>query len=107
MTEATASSNTGEQQKHTAAFFGAVLNSGAEPVLRAQADLLASVETSVTAWLRRRHEAVADTLESTLRHDLERLGGWRKSPDARLGDVLKNRTIQRPSPYSKTNDEDV
>lgn len=61
MTETTASTIAAEQQKSTAAFFSTVFHSGAEPVLKAQADLLASFETSVTAWLRRRHEAVTDT----------------------------------------------
>lgn len=61
MTETTASAGAAEQQKATAAFFSTMINSGADPVLKAQADLLASVETTMTAWLRRRHEAVQET----------------------------------------------
>ena len=61
MTETTATAGAAEQQKATAAFFSSMFNSGADPVLKAQADLLASVETTMTAWLRRRHEAVQET----------------------------------------------
>jgi hypothetical protein len=50
-----------EQQKAAAAFVGSVLNSGADPLLKAQADLLVSVESTMTDWLQRRHEAVAET----------------------------------------------
>lgn len=61
MTETAASAGPAEQLKTTAAFFSSVLNSGADPVLKAQADMLASVEATMTAWLRRRHEAVQET----------------------------------------------
>ena len=61
MTETTASAGASDQQKTSAALFGSVFNSGAEPVLQAQADLLASVETTLSGWLRRRHEAVRET----------------------------------------------
>lgn len=61
MTETATPSGSAEQQKATAAFFGSVLNSGADPVLKAQADLIASVETTLSGWLRRRGEAVQET----------------------------------------------
>ncbi len=61
MTETTASAGAAEQQKNTAAIFGTLLNVGPDPVLKAQADLLLSVETTMTGWLRRRHEAVTET----------------------------------------------
>ena len=61
MTETSASAGAAEQQKASAAFFSSMFNTGADPVLKAQADLLASVETTMTAWLRRRHEAVQET----------------------------------------------
>jgi hypothetical protein len=61
MTETTASADATAQQKTTAAFFGSVLNSGTDPLLKAQADILSSVETTVTDWLHRRQEAVAET----------------------------------------------
>jgi hypothetical protein len=50
-----------EQQKTAAAFISSVLNSGADPLLKAQADLLVSIEAMLTDWLHRRHEAVVDT----------------------------------------------
>jgi len=61
MTETPATLDIAEQQKNTAAFIGSVLNSSADPLLKAQADLLESVESTVTDWLHRRHEAVVDT----------------------------------------------
>jgi hypothetical protein len=50
-----------EQQKIATALLVPVLTAGAEPLLKAQADLLASIEATMTNWLHRRHEAVADT----------------------------------------------
>jgi hypothetical protein len=50
----------GEQHKTATAFLGTILNSGVEPLLKAQTDLLVSIESTMTAWLHRRHEAVAD-----------------------------------------------
>jgi hypothetical protein len=50
-----------EQQKNAAALVGTMLNSGAEPILKAQAEILVSVESTFTDWLHRRHEAVAET----------------------------------------------
>ena len=38
-----------------------MFNTGADPVLKAQADLLASVETTFSGWLGRRREALQDT----------------------------------------------
>lgn len=61
MTETTASAGSAELQKTTAAFFSSIFHTGPEPVLKAQADLLASAETTVSGWLRRRHEAVQET----------------------------------------------
>lgn len=61
MSETPATLNIAEHQKAASAFLGSVLNSGADPVLKAQADLLESVEATVTDWLHRRHEAVVDT----------------------------------------------
>ena len=50
-----------EQQKVATALLGSALSMGAEPMLKAQADLLASIASSMTDWLHRRHEAVAGT----------------------------------------------
>ncbi len=61
MTETTAPSDAAAQQRTAAAFIGSVLNSGADPLLKAQADILVSVELTFTDWLHRRHEAVQDT----------------------------------------------
>lgn len=33
-------------------------------------------------------EEMKDLTESSLKHDLERIGGWKKKPDAPLGEVL-------------------
>lgn len=33
-------------------------------------------------------EVTAEVVESSLRHDLERVGGWTKSPDAPLADFI-------------------
>ncbi|PEQ14365.1 hypothetical protein B2G71_01840 [Novosphingobium sp. PC22D] len=34
-------------------------------------------------------EVTADVVESSLRHDLERVGGWKKSPDAPLSEFIE------------------
>jgi len=60
MNESTINPDIAEQQKTASAFFGSVLNSGADPVLKAQADILISVENTVTGWLRHRQEAVVE-----------------------------------------------
>jgi hypothetical protein len=60
MTESSAIPGFGEQQNAATAFIGTVLNSGADPMLKAQADLLDSVGTAMTDWLQRRQEAVVD-----------------------------------------------
>lgn len=49
------------QQKAAAAFMGSFFGSGADPLLKAQADLLVSFQSTMTDWLHRRHEAVVDT----------------------------------------------
>jgi hypothetical protein len=61
MTETTTASDVAAHQKTATAFIGSVLNSGADPLLKAQADILVSVESTFSDWLRRRHEAVVDT----------------------------------------------
>ncbi len=61
MTETTTTADAAAQHKNASAFFASVINSGADPLLKAQADLLVSVETTMTDWLRRRQEAVAET----------------------------------------------
>ncbi len=70
MTETTASASAAEQQKTTAALFGALLIPSPDPMLKAHADLLESVEMTMTGWLRRRHEAIVETqsLVSRLRN---------------------------------------
>jgi hypothetical protein len=67
MTESPTTIDLAEQQKTAAAFIGSVLNSGADPVLKAQADLLVSVESTLTDWLHRRHEAVVETQQLVAR----------------------------------------
>jgi len=49
-----------QAQKASVNFLGTVLNSGADPLLRAQADMLDSMEAVVTDWLQRRHDAVME-----------------------------------------------
>lgn len=61
MTETTAASDVAAQQKTAAAFIGSILNSGADPLLKAQADILVTVETTMTDWLHRRQEGLAET----------------------------------------------
>lgn len=40
-------------------------------------------------------EATAEVVESSLRQDLERVGGWKKSPDAPLADYMKLQARRR------------
>jgi hypothetical protein len=40
-------------------------------------------------------EVTADVAESSLRHDLERVGGWKKSPDAPLADYIELQARRR------------
>jgi hypothetical protein len=49
-----------------------------------------SLETMETA-----DEVKADVIESSLRHDLERLGGWRKGADEPLADYLQHQARRR------------
>lgn len=37
----------------------------------------------------------ADVIESSLRHDLARMGGWKKSPDVPLSHVVKHSILAR------------
>lgn len=60
MTKSTAIPGFAEQQNAATAFIGTLLNSGADPMLKAHADVLESVGTAMTGWLQRRQEAVAD-----------------------------------------------
>lgn len=46
-------------------------------------------------------EAAAAVAESSARHDVHRVGGWRKSPDAPLGEHLE-RKRRRREPLSTT-----
>lgn len=59
MNDAAASAETVDQQESAYAVFGAILNTP-DPLLKAQADLIESAETTLSAWLRRRHEAVVE-----------------------------------------------
>ena len=61
MSEANTVPNATEHQKPADADSKSVFDWGVLPLLNAQADLLAGAETTVANWLRRRHEAVADT----------------------------------------------
>lgn len=40
-------------------------------------------------------DAEADLLESSLKHDVERVGGWRKWPAESLGDTLAHADMRR------------
>jgi hypothetical protein len=60
MTESSAIPGFAEQQNAATAFIGNVLNSGADPMLKAHADVLETVGTAMTDWLQRRQEAVVD-----------------------------------------------
>ena len=35
-------------------------------------------------------EEAADTVESSLRHDTKRVGGWKKAPDMPLGEIVEH-----------------
>jgi hypothetical protein len=41
-------------------------------------------------------EEVAEVIESSARHDINRVGGWRKVPDRPLGDYLTQKR-KKPS----------
>jgi len=49
-----------EQQDTATPLIGTMVNSGADAMRKAQADLLDSVGTAMTDWLQRRQEAVVD-----------------------------------------------
>jgi hypothetical protein len=40
-------------------------------------------------------DEAADLLESSLRHDVERVGGWKKTPDASLSEYLERQARRR------------
>jgi hypothetical protein len=40
-------------------------------------------------------EVTAEVVESSLRHDLERVGGWKKAPDAPLSDYIELQARRR------------
>lgn len=40
-------------------------------------------------------EEIKDVKESSLKHDLERVGGWKKEPDAPLGEALSRNPSKR------------
>ena len=58
MTETSALRGFTDQQQAATGFIGTMLNSGADPMLKAHADLLDSVGTAMIDWLQRRQEAV-------------------------------------------------
>ena len=60
MNESTPMPGVAEQRNSAKAFIGTMVNSGADAVRTAQADLLESVATSMADWLQRRQEAVVD-----------------------------------------------
>ena len=60
MTESSAIPGFAEQQNAATAFIGTMVNSGADAMRQAQADLLESVATAMAGWLQRRHAAVVD-----------------------------------------------
>ena len=60
MTETSTMHGFAEQQKTAAGLMGAMLDAGADPMLKAQADVLDSVGTAMTDWLKRRQEAVVE-----------------------------------------------
>ena len=39
-------------------------------------------------------EETKDVKESSLRHDLERVGGWKKEPDISLGEILSRNPVK-------------
>jgi hypothetical protein len=51
----------GDTRQQANAVADTVLDWGIGPLLNAQADMLAGAEATVSDWLRRRHEAIADT----------------------------------------------
>lgn len=53
--------NLDEVRKQADAVADSVLDWGVGPLLSAQADVLAGAEATLGDWLRRRHEAIADT----------------------------------------------
>jgi hypothetical protein len=61
MAETSMASDLAQQLKANTIFFSSMFNPGIGPLLKAQADLLGSVETTFSDWLRRRHDAVVDT----------------------------------------------
>jgi hypothetical protein len=61
MSEINPVQNLTEKQKSADAVPAAALEWSVGPLLNAQADLLAGAEATVTDWLHRRHEAIADT----------------------------------------------
>lgn len=61
MSETTAVPNPAEKQQQADASPGAVFDWGVGSLLNLQADMLAGTEATVSDWLRRRHEAIADT----------------------------------------------
>ncbi len=61
MSEANAIPNVSEKQIQADAITGSVLDWTVGPVLNAQAEILADAEATIGDWVRRRHEAVADT----------------------------------------------
>jgi hypothetical protein len=61
MSESIAIPNSAEKQQQADTSPGAVFDWGVGPLLNLQADMLAGAEATVSDWLRRRHEAIADT----------------------------------------------
>jgi hypothetical protein len=53
--------NLDEARKQADVMADSVLDWGIGPLLNAQSDMLAGAEATVGDWLRRRHEAIADT----------------------------------------------
>ena len=68
MAETSTTPDTAERLKTTAAAFGNLLTpADVGPLLKAQADLLADAETTVSDWLRRRHDSAMDTQQLAAR----------------------------------------
>jgi hypothetical protein len=61
MSETNPLQNVAEKPNQAEAIPGAALEWSVGPLLNAQADILAGAEATVTDWLHRRHEAIADT----------------------------------------------
>jgi len=51
-------------------------------------------------------EAAADVAESSARHDINRVGGWRKTPDIPLGKYLAQRGSRRGKGQPSGSDKD-